>query len=533
VPDLTAPPDAVVWKAVDNVNQTPRDQLANGGHLRIGLTEWTADWNPWSAALPAQLAKILDAVRPRLFNVTGGGELQPNPDWLDGVPTVENDPVTRVVYHLNPAAVWGDGRPVGVADFQAAWHGCADPAADRPCSAGQGFEAIVSIEEGETPHDIVVVYTGLYPDWALTFLHGPVRADPATGDPFAVWDNPAACRDSQAGPYTIVAMAPDGGNMTLVANPWWWGDAPLLDSVTAYRLAPGELTGSLRAGEYDAWPIGTDPAAYAAASIADNLQLRRSPSPSWRVLLLDQNNSILSDRHVRQAIVDALDRTALAGADLPGLAWSPEAPDSLAWQPGQARYADLAASTGLPGDAAAAATLLDEAGWTLEDGQRQKDGEKLSLVYGVAADDPLSESAGLQLRVQLAAIGVEVILAPQDTVAAGPLSTQGLDLVTVTWANGLSPAQRLQAAFSTGSPANQTGYGNPTVDSLLATARQTADLEAQDNLIAAADATLWRDAVAFPLYSAPDTWAAVPNLANFGPSGLAELRWQDVGFANS
>ncbi|MDR0415942.1 MAG: ABC transporter substrate-binding protein [Propionibacteriaceae bacterium] len=529
-PSPAAGPVAV--QPVAGIKQTPRERLRQGGRLRIGLTEWTADWNPWSADLPAHVAAALAATRPRLFDTSATGEFQPNPDWLDGAPAVEHDPVTRVVYRLNPQAVWGDGQPVTAADFRAAWQGCADQAADRPCASGRGFDAVAAVDEGETPREVVVTYTRPYPQWPLTFRDGPVRADAASGDPFAPWDNPAEHRDSQAGPYAAVAMTADAAELTLTANPRWWGRPAALISITLAHVPAGALAGSVAVSEFDAWPLGADSAAYTAATLNAALELRRAPCAAWRVLLLDRTAPAFADRRVRQAVVAALDRSRVALATLPGLAWTPETPNSLAWQPGQLDYDDLAAATGQPGFPADAARLLDEAEWLLDGQRRRQDGQTLTLRYAVAAGDPAGEAEALQIRAQLAAVGVGVELVDVNRVEARPLAEQGVDLATVTWRNDLQPAQRLQTEFGSTSPANRTGYANPTVDSLLATAATAVDPRVSADLTAAAETTVWLDAVVVPLYTEPDTWAVAPGVVNLGPSGLATLRWEDVGFAN-
>jgi peptide/nickel transport system substrate-binding protein len=465
--------------------------------------------------------------------------LQPNPDWLAGAPDVESDPTTRVTYHLNPAAVWGDGEPITVADFQATWQACADPPEGQACRSGTGFDAIASIEPGNHPTDIVVTYTAPYPDWPFTFRYGPARADETT-DLWATWDNPAAHREALCGPFTIVAADPDRQGLTLVANPYWWGQPPKLSSITVTHLDPADLPGSLTAEQYDAWPLGLAANAYTAASLAPGLQLRRGPSTEWRVLLFNQTTAPLDDRRVRQAIAAALDRATIGLADLPGLDWSATPQNALAWQPTQPAYIDLAEQTGLTYDLAAAGDLLDSVGWTLsdevpkpDDGKsnvREQDGVRLTVRFGVVADDPLSESEGLQVRAQLAALGVAVTLVPIPSVTGTPLAELGVDLLAVPWTNDLHPAQRLAAEFTTGVPGNITGYANSTVDTLLGTAVRTLDAEAQANLVNAASTTLWRDVVALPLYITPDLWAMVPHLANVGPSGLATLHWENVGF---
>ncbi|MDR1808522.1 MAG: ABC transporter substrate-binding protein [Propionibacteriaceae bacterium] len=513
-PTTPSPSPTPTVAPVAGIHQTERSQLTAGGELAVGLTDWPADWNPWTQDLSAEAELVLAALRPRLFDTAADGTLTPNPDWLDGDPDVTLSPATVVTFHLNPAATWGDGEPVSADDFAATWEFCAATAA-AGCDAG--FAHIVAVAAGDNPTDVVVTFDGPYPEWRLVFRDGPARA----GSAAAAWTDLGAQPGWFAGPFAVELADAADQELALKPNALWWGDAPLLDRVTFRVLPAAALAEAFAAGEIAAWPIGLDAGRYQAAARTSGAQLRRSAGTTWRVLAVGQTG-VLADERVRQALLRGLDRRQVGAAAVPGLGWTVEPLGDVAWQPGQADYADRVEAAGLGFDRAAAAALLDAAGWTLgPDGLRAKGGSVLRLTFGVDAADPLSEAEGLQVAAQWRELGIVV------TLVAG----SDADVTSQAWANDLEPEVDLSRLFRTGAAANVTGYANAAVDAALSLAAATSDAAGRARLVTEVAAQLVADVAVIPLYVLPETWATRPALANFGPPGLATWRWENVGWA--
>src|SRR5699024_10304993 len=76
------------------------------------------------------------------------------------------------------------------------------------------------------------------------------------------------------------------------------------------------------------------------------------------------------------------------------------------FQPG---YEDALSEAGWKFDPDADKKLLDDAGWVEgEDGIREKDGEKLSVVYPIFSDDPTIQALAKALQAQEKAVGIDV-----------------------------------------------------------------------------------------------------------------------------
>jgi peptide/nickel transport system substrate-binding protein len=434
-----------------------------------------------------------------------------------------------VTYHLNPRAVWGDRAPVTAADFAATWQACLDPG--RACATGRGFDAVVAVEEGATAGDVVVTYDRVYPEWALTFQDGPVRAE-AAGE---VWRDPSEHPEWAAGPYKVAFLDQSARELTLERNPNWWGDRGLLAEVDVEQVTAEALAAAVAAEELDAWPIESDARRHQAAAALSGVQLRRADSATWRVLLVGQSGA-LADSRVRRAVRLGLDRALIGSADLPGVGWDARPLNHLFWQPGQDSYTDL--TDGVATDLTQAGALLDAAGFQV----RADASRAVELRFLVNPADPLSEGEGLQVAAQLRALGVGVTLVypehgwPEGRVCAtgcaiapggyaDALAGGGVDLVAQAWTNELQP----EVTWGAWLASNPLGHSNAVVEQLLATVAVTANAAGRAWRLDVAAASLWADTTVIPLYVVPETWAVRSDLANFGPSGLATLRWQDVG----
>jgi peptide/nickel transport system substrate-binding protein len=519
---------ALATGQVGGINQRDRNGLRDGGQFRLGLTQWADDWNPWTQDLPSQIDLVTQALTPGLFHRLADGGLRPNLNWLTGPPTVTHEPVTEVIYHLQPGARWGDGTPVTVADFQATWQWCLT--AGSACQPAGQWAAISAVTAGPAVNDVTVVYHQVEPDWAQAFAHGLARA----GSPAAAWTDLAAHPERWAGPYTVTQFDADEHRAVLTVNPQWWGEPPRLDVIIVQSLPQEGAVAAFVDGQLDAWPIELDPQRYTDASRAAGVQLRRNDSTTWRVLALRQAG-VLADVMVRQAIVRGLNRATVGAASWPGLNWSAAALNHLAWQPGQPLYTDLAAATGLTQNTEAGAQLLTAAGLTLgPDGQRQLAGQTVELTFLVNPADPLTTTEGLQVAAQLKTLGLAVRLVEPAALGAATwaeaLASGAWDLTAVAWTNHQVAVADLIDRWGTGGAANLAGYSDPVLDQQLAQAGQTADAEQRAQLVAEITEQLWSQAVYVPLEVVPETWAARANLANFGPTGLATLSWEDVGF---
>jgi peptide/nickel transport system substrate-binding protein len=121
-----------------------------------------------------------------------------------------------------------------------------------------------------------------------------------------------------------------------------------------------------------------------------------------------------ADRDVREAIATAIDLDDIAEVVTQGEGRRATSLTALSPDPCDEDTVEGA----LPDfDADAAASALDAAGWTDEDGVRVKDGEPLEVTIGYATDEPAIGAAMELVGQQLEEIGVDVELSGQGSNA--------------------------------------------------------------------------------------------------------------------
>ncbi|MBN1934787.1 MAG: peptide ABC transporter substrate-binding protein [Anaerolineae bacterium] len=194
----------------------------------------------------------------------------------------------------------------------------------------------------------------------------------------------------------------------------------------------------------------------------------------------------LQDRRVRQALAYALDRQSLIDAALGGQGaaiYSPIMPQSWAYKADVERY---------DRDLGAAASLLDQAGYTLPDSTRVRVGDVGSQQAAVRAKngqlleftlltDTASEHVALAnaLATQWAAAGARVLIQSVDlsTLAVAHLQPRRFDAVLLEWAWQLDPdPYPLWHETQIESPGqNYSGFENRDASEAIEVARQLTD----------------------------------------------------------
>ena len=555
-PTPTPPPTTVPGSSRPQTNPLDRAKIRDGGVLRLGVTGFPASWNPWGMSV-FDLPPAVDALTPRLYARAADGTMAWDPDWLAGEPVVSyppkptlplegptteapDGPAMTVAYDLNPRAVWSDGSPLTVADFQGTWWACAtDPG---PACLGRGFDHVTYVSEGATPAQVLVHYDQVWADWPHTFARGPFRAD-YVGDADSrttPWDSLADKDWAFSGPYRFEGL--DATAVRLARNPHWWGDTAKLETVVMSVVDPEGAELAYLRQDLDGFWVG-DVNLFARASGWDG-QVRRGSAKRARFLVMNCADGPLADPAVRRAVRAGLNRVALGASDLAGWKWGGSVLNSPIWVAGQPGYADLTQGLGTP-TAFPAGGLLDAAGWVLgDDGVRYRDSVALAWDFLVPYGDDLAENEGFGLRTQLAGLGVRLNLVHADPAdVPNLLMTRQYAMAAVTWevTTELAAAARYTGdpggyggyggLGSSGGPGNLMGFADREVDDLHQRALREPNPAQRAALLAQLAAVVWDQAPAIPLYELPEVFITRPALANFGPYALGTIPWEDVGWA--
>jgi peptide/nickel transport system substrate-binding protein len=264
------------------------------------------------------------------------------------------------------------------------------------------------------------------------------------------------------GPYKLVRRA--GRDYIFEAHAAYHRGAPPIPRLTV-RVIPSDdaraeaiARGEIHLGQVKAQHVEK-------LKAAPGVRVYRMKTGAWRAMPLNLRRPALKDARVRRAIDFAIDRERMVAAAIPGAgqpAYSPIPPASWAFAP------EMNARRH---DPAAAARLLDEAGWKKNKaGRRERDGRPLTLDIIVWKDELFRRAAAEMVRDQLGALGITVNLHLVDNVEynrlAGAMGDR-FDTFIGGWGGLLDPGDNLAKKYRTGGSQNYGAYSNPEVDRLL------------------------------------------------------------------
>jgi peptide/nickel transport system substrate-binding protein len=228
-----------------------------------------------------------DNVSGRIFDLCCRGLIQVTPE-LDYAPDLaqswETPDDKTIVFHLDPAAKFHDGRPVTAQDVN---------------SKASGYSAVDHLE---APDAHTVVFKLKEPNGGL-FDNLNMGIVPMNADANTFKTHPISF-----GPYKVVSYKTDE-SVELEANENWIGGAPKIKRITV-RIIPDSTTRvlELRRGTVN-FEVNQIPFENVGEfEKSDKLQVVKKPGSVWQYLAFNLHSPILSKVEVRRAIAHAIDR---------------------------------------------------------------------------------------------------------------------------------------------------------------------------------------------------------------------------------
>lgn len=511
---------------VADYNPQDRDNLEQGGEVVFPIDEITPQLNVNHSDGSVDTARLWEWYNPQTILMTPEGEAYANPNYLTDWTTEEVDGKTVVTFTINPEAVWNDGSPMTWKSYEQTWITNRSLEEGYVPNSTDGYSLVESVTQGEDDRQAVVTFSQIYPWTDGLFWHvvNPNVNTPELfnegyiGEPHPEWG---------AGPYTIDEFDANAGTVSFVPNENWWGDAPLLDTVTFRQLDQTAAINAFRAGETN----------YVDNLTADNLAqiedvddkvVYRAQRASTNLLQVDSAKPQFAEIDVRQAVFMAIDREQITSVVWDGLDYTEPDSNSFLLFPFQEGYQEALTEAGWRYDVEAANAMLDEAGWALgDDDVREKDGVRLEGVLPVFGDDPIVEARGKVIQAQLAEIGMAVELDVRPSQAfSDDYTSKNWDLVML----GFSSSDPFGVAYMcqlycSDSGLNLSGTSTTEIDERIAdevSALPTAEeqIEAGTALEVEILGETWG---IFPLYAGPWIAAATTGLANLTPETYTGL----------
>ncbi len=421
-PKSSAPPPQRISQIIMGI-----DSIGAGfnPHLRSDLSAVTAAIS--ALVLPSAFRPVPDSSTPT------GSRWEMDPTLLVSAKVTAEAPFT-VTYRIRPEASWTDNAPIAADDFWYLWQqmvtqpGVVDPA---------GYDLITGVHSVEGGKQVVVTFAKPYPAWRELFsniLPAHIVKDVPGGFPAGL----ARALPVTGGQFRVENIDPQRDAILLARNDRYWGPPAKPDLVLFRRAgSAAALADSMRNGDTQVAQVHGGSAAFAQLSVIPGVQTTRVVTPRIMQLALRAADPKLADVRVRRAILGLLDVGLLAtvGAGSDNTVTLDQAQIRTPSDPGYVPTAPPAMSE------LAALALLQAAGYRVEKdappsalvppvgsttgaphppeitrGRISKGGEQLSLVIGVAANDPTSVAVANTAADQLRNVGVAATVLALDPV---------------------------------------------------------------------------------------------------------------------
>ncbi len=449
--------------------------------------------------------------------------------------TADNKDQLTVTYKIRDNAKFSNGDPVTSEDVKYSWQLYLDtniPIVSRVTA--QKYQA-VNTPDAKT---VEVVYKPgetdpLYYSFCCTIV--PKKVVSAL-DPKTLKDSSFVRQPVYAGPYRVQEWQP-GASITVVANDdFWLGKPKTKTLIYKFITDTNTLLAQLRAGQIDVATndgitIDQIPELDKLANEA-GMTPHYVPAQVWEHIDLNQRDPkdatkphpILSDKKVRQALMQGIDRDAITKQILYGKV-SPI--NSFIFGNNWAKAPDSAITT-YKFDPEAAKKLLDDAGWKVgADGVRAKGNQKLELKLASTAGNKMRELTTQVMANQLKSIGVKITLDLMSstkyfaTRGEGPLSAGTFDLGLYAWVQGDDPqsyiynCDQIPTKANNFSGQNYPGYCNPEFDKAMNDANNRLKRDERTPLYLQAQKIWSADLPVIPLYQRLNIDVARSTLKNF------------------
>lgn len=552
----TAAVATLVLAACGGGSEDPADPGAgNGGETEASGTltygESTAfpeNLNPLIAAgNSVATSNILVRIFPAAFTLKPDFSVEFDADLLESDPTLEETDTGQInTYEISDDAIWSDGTPITVADFEFTWQlqRSSDPA-DGGCESllgTTGYDQIESVEAGDDDKTAVVTFSAPFPDWQSLFTLYPAHildeGDPAANCAATTTGWPIADgipEDISGGPWQLTADQIDAGAQTLVLtpNPEWYGDGPLLENLIYQTIGSESNTtvSALQNGEIGL--ASPQPQLDLVTQIKDlepNVTSSIDFGLSFEHFDLNTANVHLAKPEVRKAFGLALDRAAIVEATVGAFDSRAQVLNNRVFVNNQPEYVDTAPAEYNTQDVDGAIALLEGVGYTIgADGvaTHPQDGA-LELTMSTTQANPLREQTIDLASAQVADAGFAITKFLDPDIFAGAekptsLEARGFDIALFAWVS--SPFfSSTKSLYVTGEGQNYAGVTNAEVDELLNAVTSEVDREVAVQKANDADAILWEEMATIPLYQKPTftAWSSdyegiEPNATLAGP----------------
>ncbi|MFV1989538.1 MAG: ABC transporter substrate-binding protein [Acidimicrobiales bacterium] len=484
--------DATTTEAPQQTTTAP-PETTEVAAITVGLQLEPATLDPTASPEgPIQTVELYNLIET-LIKLGPTGEFEPllAESW-----DVSDDGLTYT-FNLRQGVVFHDGASFGADDVVFSLDRARDEANGHP------FGSQLAVVDTVTALDDSTVEVVLS-KFSANFLFNMAQSvgmifDEASVDSLA--DAPVG-----TGPYAFSEWV-RGDSITVVANPDYWGDAPLLDSIT-YRYIPdaNALNNAILAGDIEIIAGVSAPELLEVFQDDPAFDVQVGTTNGEVTMALNNRTDALSDVRVRQALSFAIDRQAVIDGAYFGYG---EIIGTFA-VPTDPYYVDLTDVYAYDPDKALA--LLEEAGWA----------EGLELTFKLPPPS-YARRSGEIIQSQLSEVGVDVTIE---------------NVEWPVWLEDVFNVEGVEGAFNYdlsivahveprdigqyGNPDYYFGYDNPDVQAELAAADAEADDATRYAELGDVQRQITADAASIWLFVLPNLAVTVEGIGGFSPNSVTQ-----------
>ncbi|MBN1146967.1 MAG: peptide ABC transporter substrate-binding protein [Anaerolineales bacterium] len=504
--------EVIVTKEVEVVVEPTA--APSGGEVLFGIYQEPQILNPHIATQTVS-GEVTDAIIEGLVNFSPDGEYVPK--LIEEIPTLDNGGVVVegdklvVTYKLLKDVKWSDGAPFTCDDVVFTWEAITDP--DSGAVSTAGYDQITSIECPDE-NTAVVSFEPFFAPFMSLFSN--ILPRHATGAPAEMQAWPYNWHPVGTGPFKMTEWVP-GDHITLVKNENYrdYPEKPYLDKLI-FRVIPSREVGMamIQTGEIDfLWDL--------IESVVPDLQDKpgvvvniTAGLGSERLVVnladpaldatddpLNHPHPLLGDLRVRKAIEAGINKAEINDILLFGAATVGTKEYNIGYF---SEGCDIPASIY---DPEAAMALLDEAGFTDQDGDGvrechgclyAKEGDPLRLKLQTTTGNKLREETEQLIIEYMKEIGIDMYIENVPSAelfgswASGAFRKHGqFDIIMYTTNGDIDPhslmygyfgADQMPTEANGGSGYNYARWVNMEADAALKAAAATANLEERKQL---------------------------------------------------
>jgi len=522
-----------------------RPQVPDIGDIAVTVDEGFQDYNNNTGAANSLANTYINPLgQPSPYFVDENLVLRVDKDYMESVTVTSTDPQV-IEWKWRPEAVWSDGTPIGCKDMYLLWLAATSTAKDGDAqifdSGPTGYENISKIDCSPDGRTVTTTFATPFADYRGLFsvagqsgsqlvpahileqktgIADITKIDPKTDTPelraagkfyTTGWNGFDAAVALSGGPYKIESSTRNDTTV-LVRNDKWWGNpgGPAKITVTAVTDSQANVQKLLNKEVQVIGPQAESAIAEQIRAQGGEFDMYARGGQTYEHIDFQMSNPLFRDNpELRKAVAACVNRQDLVDKLIKSVDPTAVPLGNFIFQPNEAGYQDHYAGTG-SGDAAAAKSMLEGAGWALgADGVYAKNGQRASFKMGHKLVDRRNQTVQL-IAASCKPAGIEVLDDPAEDFNDRRLPAGDFDVALFAWVGSPIKSSLVQNYTSKdkGGSANYNNYTNPKVDELLATSNGQLDFTVRSQTLNDADKLMSEDMHSIPLFQLTDFAAA-------------------------